>query len=115
MLGANDETPDFIQSLALSTPVLTPNGDGVHDQLQIRYSLFRLPGAVPVALEVYALDGRRIARLDKGRQDSGDQAIMWDGRDETGQLLPPGLYLLSLALQTQFVQAKQLLAVGIAY
>ncbi|MYI61580.1 MAG: hypothetical protein F4105_07930 [Gemmatimonadetes bacterium] len=115
VLGANDETPDFIQSLALSTPVLTPNGDGVHDQLQIRYSLFRLPGAVPVALEVYALDGRRIARLDKGRQDSGDQAIMWDGRDETGQLLPPGLYLLSLALQTQFVQAKQLLAVGIAY
>ena len=115
VLGANDETPDFIQSLALSTPVLTPNGDGSHDQLQMRYSLFRLPGAVPVALEVYALDGRRIARLDKGLQDSGDQAIAWDGRDETGQLLPPGLYLLSLALQTQSVQAKQLLAVGIAY
>ena len=115
VLGANDETPDFIQSLALSTPVLTPNGDGVHDQLQIGYSLFRLPGAVPVTLEVYALDGRRIARLDKGLQDSGAQVIAWDGRDETGQLLPPGLYLLSIALQTQFVQAKQLLAVGIAY
>ena len=115
VLGTNDETPDFIQSLALSTPVLTPNGDGSHDQLQMRYSLFRLPGAVPVALEVYALDGRRIARLDKGLQDSGDQAIAWDGRDETGQLLPPGLYLLSIALQTQSVQAKQLLAVGIAY
>ena len=115
VLGANDATPDFIQSLALSTPVLTPNGDGVHDQLQLRYSLFRLPGAVPVALEVYALDGRRIARLAKGLQDSGAQAITWDGRDETGQLLPPGLYLLSIGLQTQFVQAKQLLAVGIAY
>ena len=115
VLGANDETPDFIQSLALSTPVLTPNGDGVHDQLQVRYSLFRLPGAVPVTLEVYALDGRRIARLDKGLQDSGAQAITWDGRDETGQFLPPGLYLLSIELQTQFVQAKQLLAVGIAY
>ena len=116
VLGANDETPDFIQALALSTPVLTPNGDGVHDQLQIRYSLFRLPGAVPVALEVYALDGRRIARLDKGLQDSGAHGrSLWDGRDETGQFLPPGLYLLSIALQTQLVQAKQLLAVGIAY
>ena len=81
----------------------------------MRYSLFRLPGAVPVALEVYALDGRRIARLDKGLQDSGPQAITYDGRDESGQLLPPGLYLLSIALQTQSVQAKQLLAVGIAY
>ena len=115
VLGADDETPDFIQSLALSTPVLTPNGDGVHDQLQMRYSLFRLPGAVPVALEVYALDGRRIARLDKGLQDSGPRAITWAGRDETGQLLRPGLYLLSIALQTQSVQAKQLLAVGLAY
>ena len=115
VLGADDETPDFIQALALSTPVLTPNGDGINDQLQMRYALFRLPGAVPVALEVYALDGRRIARLDQGLQDSGPRAITWDGRDEIGQLLPPGLYLLSIALQTQFVQAKQLLALCIAY
>ena len=115
VLGAGDETLDFIQALALSTPVLTPNGDGINDQLQMRYALFRLPGPVPVALEVYTLDGRRIARLDQGLQDSGPRAITYDGRDATGQLLPPGLYLLSIALQTQSVQAKQLLAVGIAY
>ncbi len=115
VLGAGDATPGFIQALALSTPVLTPNGDGVHDRLELRYSLFRLPGAVPVALEVYALDGRRLARLDKGLQDSGPQAITWDGRDSTGQLFPPGLYLLSLALQTQSAQAKQLLALSVAY
>ncbi len=115
VLGTDDATPDFVQSLALSTPVLTPNGDGIHDQLQMRYSLFRLPGAVPVALEVYTLAGRRIARLDQGLQDSGPQAIAWNGRDQTGRLLPPGLYLLSLALHTQFVQAKQLLTLSIAY
>ena len=115
VLGAAADAPDFIQALALSTPVITPNGDGIHDQLNMSYSLFRLPGPVPVALEIYALDGRRIARLDKGLQDSGPRQLAWDGRDETGQRLPPGLYLLSIELQTQFAQTKQLQALGIAY
>ena len=70
---------------------------------------------MPVALEVYALNGRRIAHLEKGLQDSGPRQLFWDGRDEAGQLLPPGLYLLSVALQTQLAQAKQLRPLGIAY
>ena len=35
--------------------------------------------------------------------------------DEAGRLLPPGLYLLSVSLQTEFAQARQLLPLGIAY
>ena len=115
VLGAAGESPDLIQALSLSTPVLTPNGDGVHDRLDISYALFRLPDPVPVALEVYALDGRGVARLDKGLQGAGPQQLVWDGRDEAGRLLPPGLYLLSIALQTEFAQARQLLPLGIAY
>ena len=115
VLGAAGKSPDFIQSFTLSTPVLTPNGDGIHDQLNINYSLFRLTGPVPVALEVYALDGRRVAHIDKGLQDSGPRQLDWDGRDEAGQILPPGLYLLSVSLLTEFAQSKQLLTLGIAY
>ena len=115
VLSVAGESPDFIQSLTLSTPVLTPNGDGIHDRLIISYSLFRLTGPVPVVLEVYALDGRRVVRIDQGPQDSGPRQLAWDGRDEAGHLLPPGFYLLSVSLQTQFAQAKQLQALGIAY
>jgi flagellar hook assembly protein FlgD len=70
---------------------------------------------VPVALEIYALDGRRLARIAGGLQDSGPRHLTWDGRDETGRLLPPGLYLFSILLETQFTQAKPLQALGIAY
>ena len=115
VLSAAGKSPDFVQGLALSTPVLTPNGDGIHDRLSISYSLFRLPGPVPVTLEVYALDGRRIARLDRGLQDSGSQKLDWDGRDARGELLEPGLYLVSVSLQTQFSQSRQVRALGIAY
>ena len=115
VLGAADDRPDFIQATKLSTPVLTPNGDGVNDLLTVSYALFRLPGPVPVTLDIYALDGRRLAHIDAGLQDSGPRKISWDGRDEKGELLPPGLYLLSINLQTQFAQTKQLLTLGIAY
>ena len=115
MLSGADESSKFVQSIELSTPVLTPNGDGINDQLEIRYSLFRLPGPVPVALEVYTLDGHRIARIEGGLQDSGPRHLLWDGRDETGQLLKPGLYLFSIVLTTQTTQARPLQVLGIAY
>jgi hypothetical protein len=115
VLSSPDASPDFVQGLSFSTPVLTPNGDQVHDQLNIAYSLFRLPEQVPVILEVYALDGRRVARVAMGVQDSGPQQITWDGRDERGQTLAPGLYLISIALETEATQSPQLRPLGIAY
>jgi len=115
VLSVAGDAPDFIQDLTLSTPVLTPNGDGTNDALRINYSLFRLPGPVPVVLEIYALDGSLVTRVEKGLQDSGPRQLSWDGRDATGRLLPPGLFLLSLDLQTQRAQSKRLLPLGIAY
>ena len=115
VLGVADSTPSAVQELSISTPVLTPNGDGVHDRLQIRYTLFRLPELVPVALEIYALDGRRLARIDAGRQAAGPQETEWDGRDEGGELLPPGVYLLSVAPNAEFATSAQILPLGIAY
>ncbi len=115
VLGAADAAPGVVQELSLSTPVLTPNGDGVHDRLQISYTLFRLPKAVPIALTVYALDGRRRARIDGGLQDAGPREIAWDGRDENGQALPPGIYLLSVAPAAEFATSAQIRPLGIAY
>lgn len=115
VISADSKAIGFVQALQRSTSVLTPNGDGVNDQLTLTYSLFRLPGPVPVQLEIYALDGRSLARIDIGLQDAGLRQFVWDGRNERGQLLPPGLYLFSIAVDTQAAQARALNALGIAY
>ena len=115
VLGAADPAPGVVQELSLSTPVLTPNGDGVHDRLRISYTLFRLPEAVPIALTVYTLNGRQLARIDAGLQDAGPREIAWDGRDENGQALPPGIYLLSIAPAAEFATSAQIRPLGIAY
>lgn len=115
VLSAEGGSVDFVRDLQRSTGVLTPNGDGVNDGLTLRYALFRLPGPVPVRLEVYTLDGHRIALIEGGLQDAGPRQLVWDGRDENGRLLPAGLYLFSIALDTQAAQKRALYSLGIAY
>ena len=115
VLGASGKAPQQLQHLTFSTPVLTPNNDGINDQVEIFYSLFRLPEEVPVQLEVYALDGRQVATLPMGRQTSGLQQILWDGRTAEGALLPPGIYLVNVALRSESISSHQLRPLGIAY
>ncbi len=115
VLGTTEQKTAFIQNLTFSSSVFTPNGDGINDELHVAYSLFRLPEAVPVVLEVYSLDGRRVALVEAGLQNAGPQSLRWDGRDETGQWLPPGLYLTALNLRSEFAADPQLRPLGIAY
>ena len=115
VLGGAGAKPDFIQQLQLSSGVVTPNGDGVNDRLRIDYELFLLPDPIPVSLNVYDLQGRRRARVAVGLQGAGPQRAIWDGRDERGALLPPGLYLLDVELEAEFKSIRNLRPVGVAY
>ena len=115
VLGAADNPPEPIQGLAFSTPVLTPNGDGVNDQIEITYSLFRLPEGVPARLDIYTLDGRRVASISAGEQTSGFQRLLWDGCTTEGKLLPPGIYLVDITLQPESSSFHQMRPLGIAY
>ncbi len=115
VLGAANPAAEIVQRVRLSSGVVTPNGDGVNDRLAIEYALFLLPAPVPVVLDVYDLAGNRRAHVEIGAQGTGPQRAFWDGRDQQGALLPPGLYLLELALVTEAQHGRALLPVGLAY
>ena len=105
----------FIQRLQFSTGVVTPNGDGVNDRLTIDYELFLLPEPIPVEIHIYDLQGRRLTRIEVGEQEAGPQRISWDGRDERGQILTPGLYLLDVNLRAELKSIRHLRPIGVAY
>ena len=115
VLSVSDQQPTQVQNLRFSTPVLTPNGDGVHDELRVAYALYGLPEQVPVELAVYALDGRHVTTVPQGSQTAGPQMASWDGRDAQGAALPPGVYLISVTLQSERRAAAVLRPVGLAY
>ncbi|MFH1567877.1 MAG: gliding motility-associated C-terminal domain-containing protein [Gemmatimonadota bacterium] len=77
----------------------TPNGDGVSDATAIRYQVRKLllPGRVVVSL--YTLAGARVWTRTL-EQESGLYAVEWDGRRESGELVPPGVYLYRLSVST---------------
>ncbi|MXW79517.1 MAG: hypothetical protein F4Z57_11160, partial [Gemmatimonadetes bacterium] len=115
VLAASAANPQLVQDVQFSSGVITPNGDGVNDELVISYSLFALPQSVPVQLQVFSLDGRQVAQVQHGQQGSGPQRLSWDGRDQRGETLVPGLYLLGIGIEAEDKSALQLRPINIAY
>ena len=115
VLASSAGSPDLVQNLTLSSSVVTPNGDGINDVMTIDYTLYGLPQSVPANIEIYSLDGRRIALVDQGLQSSGPQKVGWDGRDESGLILPPGMYLLGVVIAADNKNDLQMRPIGVAY
>ena len=91
---------ESIGRVELGSPVFTPNSDGVNDEVRLEYDLLNLAGAVPVYIDVCDLSGRKLWAIDRIAHTSGRFAVAWDGRDDSGSLLPPGVYLLRLEVET---------------
>ena len=88
-----------VGSLRLSSPALTPNGDGINDVLKIDYALVNTAGSVPVKLSFYDLAGAVVNQLVSTRA-SGQFSEVWDGTDANAQLVPPGIYILRMEVET---------------
>ena len=57
---------------------------------------FSLEEAAEVTAEVFDVQGRRVRLLGAGTQGAGRHALAWDGLDEAGRSVAPGLYVVRL-------------------
>ena len=73
------------------------------------------PAPVPVVLNIYDLQGARLAHRALGVQSAGTQTVEWEGRDDRGQVMVPGLYLVEIALESEFRIFRHLQPLGVAY
>ena len=104
----------LIDDLQVSTPVLTPNGDGIHDQVEIRFVPFKVSGSA-ARITIYDVAGRRIAELVPGTISSPERRFAWSGRDESGRLVRPGIYLYRIDLGADSGEDSMLRALTVAY
>ena len=107
--------PQTINAMRLQPAAFTPNGDGINDELQIEFDLLNLVGAVSVTVDLYDLSGRKLGRVFDGVAASGRFVAVWDGRDEAGHLLAPGLYIMRLAIDADQGLATAARVVSLAY
>ncbi len=73
--------------------VIVPTDRAVVDTSQA----FRASAVLPVPssnvyVNVYNASGSAVSRINLGEQAAGNVSFIWDGKDASGNLLPPGAY-----------------------
>jgi hypothetical protein len=89
-----------VVSMSFSSPVITPNGDGRHDQVHLSYVIAQFVGEVRVQVALYDLSGARVRELFSGGVWAGRYSLFWDGTDDGGAFVCPGVYLCRMSVET---------------
>ncbi|MFH1007595.1 MAG: hypothetical protein V1800_08850 [Candidatus Latescibacterota bacterium] len=84
---------ELIGNISIAPDVITPNGDGVNDRMDVIFSVFKVDRERRVTAQLYDMGGLPVIEIGSWRGASGNYETSWDGRDETGELVSPGLYL----------------------
>ena len=96
-------------------PAITPNGDGVNDELLITYDIVNLTHAAPVSVKAYDLAGRLVKEIYYGLDSSGRYQKVWDGTDDNRQKMEPGIYLVHLEIEADSGTEGKTAIVSLAY
>lgn len=99
--GTQTEIPDEITP---EPKAFSPNGDGYNDGLAINYR-FSKPGYI-ANVRIFDIAGRQIRFLVKNQSLAQDGSWLWDGKNESGQKLGIGVYIILVEVFDQEGQVK---------
>ena len=108
----------LIGGFSLEAPVLTPNGDGVNDRLRMNFEVLTVVGDADIEVVLLDVSGRRRATIFEHQGGNGTYTgagLDWEVRDDRGDPLPPGLYLVQLRVEGDARSTSAVRALGIAY
>jgi len=61
---------------------------------------YQLPQAGMVSLTIYTITGQKVRTLINGYQSAGDHRLIWDGKNESAQDAPSGIYIYKIEART---------------
>ena len=104
----------LLQNVGVTNLVVTPNGDGINDEVGFEYVLLQLAESQAVTVDVHDLSGRRVRRVYEGMDSSGGHERRWNGHGEGGPLAP-GLYLYRVTVDADSRQDVRSGVISVVY
>ena len=111
---APSEGLDVLSALDVESAIVTPNGDGHNDALELAYSLLGVQDS-QVVFAIYDLRGRKVRTLLDDSRSEGRYVEEWDGRGEGTERVAPGLYLARLSVETDAGDFTRTRTIAVAY
>ena len=115
ILTSAESIDQLLPFFQVAPRILTPNGDGTNDGAEIFVTLVQLVRSVDVRVEIFDLAGRRVRRVFTGEAGSGAHNWAWNGCDDSGSLVPVGIYLVVVKVDTQRGEFVRTGSLGVVY
>ena len=110
------EGNDLIRDVMFSRRILTPNGDGVDDELELSFTIVKVMIPRQIRVRVYRLAGAVVREVFSEGGIAGEyRGVVWDGRDDSGRLVSPGLYVCEVHVQGDEGNDRVVRTIGVAY
>ena len=110
-----DDIANVVNPPIITPNPFTPNGDGINDEITFTFNLFLLLEEVEVELAIYDLSGRRLAQLQTGESSAGKLEVKWGGHNDEGEMVPPGLYLYRLLVDSDNTSTERSGTLSLVY
>ena len=94
------------------TRLITPNGDGANDQCELQFTVVKTERAPQV--QVFTLDGQPVVELASQGLPGRRVRYVWDGQS-AGRAVPPGVYVLRIAIEADARADRAYRLVHVAY
>ncbi len=88
--------------------IVTPNGDLLNDKIFFKFRPSDSLLGIPVESAVFDINGAKIADLILDPND--DSRLTWDARDNSGQVVPAGIYVYSIKIGKNFATGTVVVA-----
>lgn len=106
---------EIVRGVEFNPPIFTPNGDGINDGIDIKYTVIQISEPKPIKVAVYDLGGNLVRVLADREQTGGIYTEVWDGKNDGGAAVPPGTYMVLLEVESGIGKFKRVGVIGVAY
>ena len=70
---------------------------------------YHLPVSGKVVLKVFDMQGQEIQTLVNNNQPAGKHSVVWDGKNNSGNIVEPGVYFYHMKAGNDFSGTKKML------